>query len=346
MDTVFPGKEWLRMPPEALGFSPDRLAAVESWLVASADGRNFRTVIARYGYIAAEWGQGVDATKQVNQSSAGKSYYSCLLGIAVAEGRIPDPDQRVVEYYPEMMDVGEDEGPKPGRHAFEKDRDITFRQLICNTSGYMKPGENPGEVFHYQTFGMNILMSSLAKVYGLFDSTDPDRLPGPAGLLADRIRDPIDGTWSHFYTDFDHPPGAKKSIFGHSVRVCATALDTARAGHLWMNYGNWDGTQVVPEGYLRAATITNPDVLANEPEEDWKYGHGFWVNDQGKQWPDAPRASFAAAGAGAKLIWVCPELGLVVSQNPGLWDQFKDENQRVDSQNDTLASILDAIVVQ
>jgi len=63
-----------------------------------------------------------------------------------------------VDYYPEMMDIAEDEGPKPGRYAFEKDWDITFRQLICNTSGYMKPGEEPGKVFHYQTFGMNILI--------------------------------------------------------------------------------------------------------------------------------------------------------------------------------------------
>lgn len=156
--SVFPGKEWESRSPGDIGFSPDKLAAVEVWLKDIADGASFRVVITRYGYMVAEWGQGIDIHQRRNQSSATKSYYSCILGIAVAEGMLPSPDAKIIDYYPEMMDIGKEEGPKPGRYAFEKDRDITFRQLICNTSGYMKPGEEPGKVFHYQTFGMNILI--------------------------------------------------------------------------------------------------------------------------------------------------------------------------------------------
>ena len=343
MKLTFPQKEWENRPPEEVGFSSEKLATAEAWLKELVARSAFRVVIARYGYLITEWGQGIDVHKQRNQSSATKSYFSCILGIAVAEGKIPSPGARVVDYYPEMMDIAEGEGPKPGRHAFEKDRDITFRQLLCNTSGYMKPGEEPGKVFHYQTFGMNILTNAIATIYGLYDSREPDRLPGCAKLIEDKICNPIDGAWSHFYTDFKHPPGAKKNIFGHSLRATATAQDTARTGHLWLNWGNWNGVQVVPEDYLRQATVTNPDILANEPEENWKYGHGFWVNDQGKQWLDLPRASFAASGAGANHIWCCPELGLVVSQNPGVWTQFKDEGKKVSTQNEILVHILDAI---
>ena len=341
MECVFPDEEWQTKAPEEIGFDRGKLKEVESWLKEGAQDRPFRFAMVRYGYLVAEWGQGIETDKQINQSSAGKSFYSCLLGIAVAEGKLPSADEKVIDYYPEMMDVGEHEGPKPGRWAFEKDREITFHQLICNTSGYMKPGEEPGKVFHYQTYGMNILTNALAAVYGLYDSRDPERLPGCARLMAEKLRDPIGGTWSHFYTDFEHPPGARKNIFGHSLRVCATARETARAGHLWLNWGDWDGAQVVPEEYLRQAAVTNDDILANEPEEKWCYGHGFWVNDHGVQWPDLPRDSFAAAGAGAKLIWVCPSLGLVVAQNPGLWDQLRQE-QKLD-QNGTLARILDAL---
>jgi hypothetical protein len=32
-----------------------------------------------------------------------------------------------------------------------------------------------------------------------------------------------------------------------------------------------------------------------------------------------PRDSYAAVGAGYQHIWVCPSLGLVVVQSPGLW---------------------------
>jgi CubicO group peptidase (beta-lactamase class C family) len=343
MERTFPGREWTRRRPEEVGFASERLAAVEAGLQQIAEGEPFRLVIARHGTMVAEWGQGIDVEEALGQASASKSYFSCMLGIAVAEGKIASPDARVFDYYPEMMEVGRDEGPKPGRYALPKDREITFRQLICNTSGYMKPGEEPGKVFHYQTFGMNLLTNAIATAYGLYDSRDPDRLPGCGQLIQAKIRDPIQGAWSYSYGDFEHPPGAKKSIFGHFLRIVATTRDTARAGHLWLNGGNWNGTQVVPEAYLREATVTNPDILAHEPEENWRYGHGFWVNDHGKQWPDLPRDSFAAAGAGAKLIWVCPSLGLVVAQNPGPWNRIPEEAEKVGRQNAILARILDAL---
>ena len=292
MERVFPGEEWQRRHPAELGFSEERLRRVESWLAAT--GGPFRVVIVRHGYLAAEWNYGIDARQQLQQASAAKSSYSCLLAIAVSEGKVSGLDARVIDYYPEMMDVREGEGPKPGRHAFDKDRNITFRQLICNTSGYMKPGEDPGKCFHYQTFGMNILTNALATIYGLYDARDPDRLAGCAQLMKDKIRNPIGGSWDHEYTDFDYPAGAKRNVFGHFLGIVASAVDTARMGQLWLNWGKWNGQQVVPADYLHQATVTNPDILANELEEHWRYGHGFWVNDRGKQWPDLPRDSYAA----------------------------------------------------
>jgi len=346
MAHTFPEKQWAHKPPEDLGFSSDGLAVAESWYRDLAGERGFQIAVARYGYIVAEWRQGVRADRRFPQASAAKSYYSCLLGIAVEEGRLPSPDARVVDYYPEMMDVPEGTGPKEGRYAFEKDREITFRHLICNVSGYMKPGEQPGVVFHYQTYGMNVLTHALAKIYGLYDVEDPDRLPGCGKLLEEKIRDPIGGTWSYTYTDFDLWPQARLNIFGRYLQVHATLHDQLRIGHLWLNWGMWNGRQVVPEAYLREATVTNRFVLENEPEENWRYGHGFWVNDHGRQWPDLPRDSFAASGAGGRHIWVCPRLGVVVAQNPGVWDQFArdEEKRKTATQNDTIARILDAIV--
>ena len=343
MEMTFPGREWTRASPGDVGLDPRKIDELGGRVVGAADGAPFRWVVTRFGYMVAEWGQGIETDRRINQSSSGKSYYSSVLGIAVDEGVIAGLDARAVDYYPEMMDVGRDEGPKAGRHAFPENRDITFRQLIGNTSGYMKPGEAPGKVFHYQTYGMNVLTNGIAAAYGLYDSSEPDRAPGFAKLIEDRVRDRIDGSWSHFYTDFDHPPQAKKHIFGHSVRVSSTARDTARAGHLWLNCGAWSGVQVVPEEYMRTATVTNADILANEPDSAWKYGLGFWVNDHGKQWPDLPRDSFAALGAGAKMTWVCPSLGLVASANPGVWTRLDDESERVALQNELLVILCDAV---
>jgi CubicO group peptidase (beta-lactamase class C family) len=342
MEMTFPGATWQRLSASDAGFDTDKLAAVDSWLTEVAGGSDYRVVITRYGRLVDEWYHGIDADAQHGQASASKSYFSSMIGIAVEEGVIPSPDAKVIDSYPEMMDIGEDEGPKPGRYPFEKDRNVTFRQCICNTSGYMKPDEEPGKIFHYQTFGMNLVTNGLATAYGLYDSSDPDRLPGFSKLVEEKIRDRIGGTWTHGYTDFDHAPQAKKNIFGHSARIVASALDTARMGVLWLNGGNWDGTQVIPGDYLKEAVVTNPDILKNEPEENWKYGHGFWVNDHGKQWPDLPRDSYAASGAGAKHVWVCPSLALVISMNPGAYNGMA-EGTKVTHLNDAHARILDAL---
>ena len=344
MDRVFPGARWQVRSPGDVGLDPSRLESVGAW--ARSFGEPFRVVVARHGYLAVEWSEGVEPARQLAQASAVKSAYSCLLGIAVSEGMVPRLDAPVVDYYPEMMDVAEGEGPKAGRWAFGKDRKITFRQLICNTSGYMKPGEQPGKRFHYQTFGMNIVSNSLATIYGLYDSGDPGRLPGCARLVEEKLRDPIGGSWGHDYTDFQYGPGEgrKRNVFGHSLQILATAHDSARLGHLWLSEGDWDGAQVVPADYLKQATVTNPDILANEPEEKWMYGHGFWVNDHGKAWPDAPRDSFAAWGGGARHIWVCPSLDMVVVHNPGFWTNDRVQENRLRWENEALARLLDAVV--
>jgi CubicO group peptidase (beta-lactamase class C family) len=300
-------------------------AQLEEWLTTHANGRPYRVVLMRGETLLGEWNQGVERHTPLGMASAAKSLYSCLLGIAVAEGKIGSADDPVVEYYPEMMDVGEDEGPKPGRYAFEKDRRLTFRQLICNTSGYMKPNEEPGTVFHYQTFGMNILTHALAKVYGYYDSDAPDRLPGCGKLIEEKIRDRIGGTWRYSHTNFNHPPSAKIGIFGNYTQLYADAHDMATMGLLWLNRGMWDREQVIPAEWMEEIVRVAPDIRAHCPENEWQYGHGFWTNEYGKLWPHLPRDSYAASGAGSKHIWVCPSLQLVVAQSPGIWSS-QEEN--------------------
>ena len=126
MDMIFPNAEWETRLPGDLGFDADKLARVQAWLHEVAGDRPFQVGIARFGYLVAEWRQGVAAGSAHSQASAAKSYYATLLGIVVAEGKLSSPDERVVNYYPEMMDVGEQEGPKPGRYALKKTARLPF----------------------------------------------------------------------------------------------------------------------------------------------------------------------------------------------------------------------------
>jgi len=328
MDEVFPDTEWERVDPAEAGLAADGLAETAKWLEEQAGEAPYRAVVVRGGRIAAEWQQGIGTDERPDLASAAKSVYSCMLGIAVAEGKVGSADDKVVDYYPQMMDVPEGKGPKPGRFAKPEDRDITFRQLISNTSGYMKPGETPGSTFHYQTFGMNVLCHAIASAYGRYDSSDPEGSPGLGSLIEEKIRDPIGGSWGHGYTNFDLPAESLIGIFGYYNQLYASARDMARLGLLWLRGGRWRDVQVVPGDWLAEAVRTAPDIRANCPEDEWCYGYGFWTNDHGKLWPSLPRDSFAASGAGRRHIWVCPSLGLVVAQSPGVYETQSDELNR------------------
>lgn len=315
---IYPDSVWATIAPVEAGVDPLKLEAAKRWLEENVGDGHYRVVIVRGGYVVAEWNHDIDRDVQLWLESATKSIYSCLLGCVIEEGKLPSADARVVGYYPEAMDVPEGEGPKPGRHAFEKNRAMTFRQLISNTSGYMKPGEEPGKVFHYQTFGMNVLTHALAKIYGLYDVHDPEGSPGLKVLIDRMLRVPIGATWGYYRKNFDHPPQARIEIFGNYEGVQATALDMARLGWLWCNWGRWEDRQVIPEAWLREATRVAPDIRANCLREHWRYGYGFWTNECGQLWPNLARDSYLASGAGNQYIWVCPSLDLVVVQSPGL----------------------------
>jgi len=99
----------------------------------------------------------------------------------------------------------------------------------------MKPSEEPGKVFHYQTCGMNILTHAIAKIHGLYDIHDPQGSPGLKQLIDQKLRIPIGATWDYSLINFALHPKARIQIFGYYEAIKATALDMARLGWLWCN---------------------------------------------------------------------------------------------------------------
>ena len=333
---TFPGQTWDRCPPESVAIAPGKLESAGSWYEERAEGRPHRAVVVRCGRLVGEWYRGVSPDEPMRLASAAKSFYSCMLGIAVADGVIGSADDLAVRYFPQMMDVPAGLGPKPGRFARPKARNITLRHLISNTSGYLKPDEQPGQVYHYQTYGMNVLCHCIASAYGVYDPEDSGRLPGFGSVMQARLRDPIGAGWTWQYTNFRQPPDAPVGHFGNYTQISASPLDCARAGLLWLNEGRWADQQVVPAAWMRQASRLPDWERAPAPGEEGKaerYGLGFWLNVEGRSWPALPHGSFAASGAGGHAIWVCPSLDLVVVISPGLyckgWDQDAGFLERV-----------------
>ncbi|MBC8229022.1 beta-lactamase family protein [bacterium] len=323
---VFPKQDWETISPIDAGFNPHKLDKAKQWLDVHVEKGHYRFVIVRSGRLVVERNHNIDRDKKLAIASAAKSIYSNILGIAAGEGKIPSVNAKVYDYYHEMMDVPEGEGPKDGRYAFEKDRDITFRQLISNTSGYMKPGEEPGKVFHYQTYGMNILTHSLAKIYGLYDTNNPEGSPGFPKLVEEKLAKKIGANLAYSLTNFKLHEKARLNIFGYYCQVHSNALDLARLGWLWCNWGCWDNEQLVPEEWMRESVKTNLDIVSNSPKEDWKYGYGIWSNDNNQLWPNLTRNGFTASGAGGHYVSVFPDYDLVIVQNPGCYGRDEDGN--------------------
>lgn len=316
MDKVFPTTQWQTADPSDVGMDPGKVAEAKTWLDNLFSDTRYRCAIVRHGYLVAEWTHNIETDEKVHIASANKSILSSTLGIAIAEGKIGSADDLATEYYPELMDVAEGEGPKEGRWAFEANRGITLRHLITNTSGYMKPDEAPGEVFNYQTNGMCVLSHCIEKAYGLYDSSDPENSPMIPKLYKEKIADVIGADWGYSSSSQKMGENAKLNIFGWGSAIRTDLKDLARLGWLWCNWGNWNGTQVIPETWLREATVVAPDILAKNPENTWRYGHGFWTNEKQSLWPDLPTEGFTAWGAGGHYVISFPSLDLSVVLNP------------------------------
>jgi CubicO group peptidase (beta-lactamase class C family) len=345
---TFPKADWETAHPDEVGMDAGRLAEAKACLDSKLADATYRLAIVRHGYLAAEWTQNIESEEKIHIASANKSILSSTLGIAIAEGKIGSADDLATDTYPELMDVAEGGGPKAGRWAFEANRGITLRHLICNVSGYMKPNEEPGQVFNYQTNGMCILSHCIEKAYGLYSVDDPDGSPKIPPLYKEKIADQIGAGWGYTSSSQKMDENARLHIFGWGSAIRTSLRDLARLGWLWCNWGKWEDKQVIPENWLREGTRVAADILANSPEEVWRYGLGFWTNEKGKLWPELPTEGYTSWGAGGHYAIVFPSYDLVVVMNPtpypGASQPYETHTATWLQQQEVLGFILEACV--
>ena len=156
-------------------------------------------------------------------ASLRKTWHALTVGAAIQQGKIPDLDQRISVWTPELE----------GTHA-----EATWRHVITQTSGFDYPYDQwpacrPGEIWTYSDKNPRVLCNALARVYGKQDFRDD---------YADVVR--------QAYFDAIGMRGWRAVPQQDGVRFHFDLEDMGRLGLLVLNRGRWGDKQIIPAWFV------------------------------------------------------------------------------------------------
>ncbi len=245
----------------------------------------------------------------VTSFSVAKSFTSALIGIAIQEGYIKSVNDPITDYLPELTqrDVRFKEiqirhllmmasGLRyvDNRFLLPEDDNLTYgfddlRHLALTET---KVEGQPGIEFLYNNYHPLLLGMILERATGMPVTT----------YLQQKIWTPLgmefDGSWS---LDSERS-GFEKMESGINAR----AIDFAKLGRLYLNGGNWNGTQQVPADWVAASTADN-GLIKDAPIY---YGYMWWGEKCNPSSQD-----FLAMGNFGQYIYVSPAKGLIIVRN-------------------------------
>lgn len=251
--------------------------------------------------------------------SVTKSVVGILFGLAVREGRIPDLDAPVLDYFPEHAELR-----TPERLA------IRLRHLLAMTSGlewnestrpYGDPANSetqmdgaadpylfvlsrpvahpPGS--HWEYSGGDTMLLA-----GVIERATGERLE----TFAERVLFRPMGISRHEWLAY--PDGA--AIAASGLRLAPR--DMAKLGRLYLAGGRWRGRQLVPEEWVRAS-LSPQAVISERPIGLQRYGYHWYLGTARLGERSLPY--FAAIGWGGQRVVAIPSLELVMVLNAGLY---------------------------
>lgn len=303
-DPRFPDDAFPPSTPAAEGLDPAPLRACVSAIDARGIPihgllvvRRGRRVLEAYG---AEEGRALDPDDLRKLHSTTKTFTGMLIGLALADGRIPSLDARAVDFFA----PGELAARDPRADRIRIEDLLTMRSGIAYTEGDAADGNvlstapcgatafltrplaaEPGVRWNYSTADSQILAEVLRRAHGrsLLDLARA-RLFEPLGIRAVEWETDAGGT---------HCGGT-----GMRLRV----RDLARFGWMLLERGRWKGEEVVPAAWVEQATRRH--VVATSgwtPGEG--YGYHCWTPTLG---------GFATRGYMGQVMYVFPDRSLVV----------------------------------
>ena len=299
------GDGWEISTPEMQGLDPEALAA--AYTLAAGLRYMYAVLVVRNGYLVAEgYFRGRTATHANYIASATKSYTSALVGIALREGYLANLDQKMVDFFPELVPQISD----PRKH------DITLRHLLTMTAGYPIESTDGNAYWSQLTEGSdwaeNAFMLPLDRDPGgqweyssgstLLLSAIVARATGMSALeFAEQyLFGPLDAAIQHWGQD---PAG--NYLGGWDMWI--TPRNMARFGRVYLEGGHFGAEEIVPPVWVDESLVGYNAV-------DWEMG-ALGECRYGYLWYAGAIGQYEvrmAWGHGGQIILLVPELDMAV----------------------------------
>lgn len=328
---------WEVAAPVSEGFDADSLAAIVEFIEWDTR-QDFRgLVVARNGKLVAEHyfnGHGRGCLQDMR--SAGKSITSALVGIAIADGLLPDVDAPVLPLFASYL---------PARQDAEAKATITMKHLLTMTSGLNANADDdstPGyedrmwESDDWVRFGLDVPMANTpgstwmyASVNSFLAGAAVEEASGLslAAFAEERLFGPLGIENYHWRTT---PNGRTVAQGNLSMR----ARDMAKIGQLYLDGGRWQGQQVLPEAWVEASV----EALYPTPWANYDgYGYAWYTHTL----TVAQRAfSYVfASGNGGNKIYVFPDEQIVVVTQSAAYNTRYGQGRSLETLRRVLAAV-------
>jgi CubicO group peptidase (beta-lactamase class C family) len=260
---------------------------------------------------------GADATTRHTSWSVAKSFVATLVSIAFKEGRIRSLDDPITDYVPDLK--GSAYEGVPIRHVLQMSSGVDFDEnyvsrhsdisrlfikvyvlgqridRVMHDYGRERPS---GEMLHYISVDTQALGMMLQRLYG----------KSLSAVLEEKLWQPL-GMEGDAYWNIDQP-----SEDGMEMAFCclnARLRDFAKLGRLYLHQGNWNGIQLLPEGWVAEATTpAGPHLEPGVSPYDYGargYQYQWWV------WEGYQREYFAA-GVWGQYVYISEPDNLIIAR--------------------------------
>lgn len=305
-----PTEDWPAASPESQGVDSTQLAAALEQLRPPRQNIHSLLVV-RNGYLIAEaYFSPYDGKQPHDLASVTKSLTATLIGLAVLQGKIKSVQEPMLSFFKGRKFANPDPNPALGKER------ITIEHLLTMASGLDCAGRGepalwgmlsaddnvqymldrpviaePGSTYGYCSGGMHLLSAIVTQATGMKTADFAQKyLFGPLGIRS--------ANWPQDPQGINHG-------FGN---LHLLPRDVAKLGLLFLNQGKWNGQQIVPAEWLKAATRSH--IKTGGPGTS-DYGYGWRVP------PPGNAVAFEASGRGGQQLSILPSKHTVIVFNGG-----------------------------